>query len=116
MPRVDTESTMKDGPSEDVSQRLDFSRMTPRQLHAYIDDMIFKGEIDPDDACALFGSIPMQWYKERPDTPIDVAANIQGIADFNRNNGYPAVAVWYDGLSERMKLMEARSAPISVIA
>jgi hypothetical protein len=103
-------------PVESASRKVDFSRITPRQLQAYLDDMIAKDQIDPDDAVAMFGSIPGRWYTERPDAPIDFDSNIKAIADFNRNNGYPAIAVWYDGLSERMKLMEARSAPISVIA
>lgn len=93
---------------------IDFSHMTPRQLQAYIDEMIFADQISPDDAGSLFGSIPFEWYEERPDTPIDLASNIKGIADFDRNNGYPELATWYDGLLERMKAMEARSVHISI--
>ncbi|WP_369926891.1 hypothetical protein [Xanthomonas sp. NCPPB 2632] len=99
-----------------VQQRIDFSHMTPRQLHAYIDEMIFADQISPDDAGSLFGSIPLEWYEERPDTPIDVMSNIKDIADFDRNNGYPELAQWYDGLLERMKTMEARSVHISIRA
>lgn len=90
--------------------------MTPRQLHAYIDEMIFADQISPDDAGSLFGSIPLEWYEERPDTPIDVTSNIKGIAGFDRNNGYPALAAWYEGLAERMRIMEARSVHVSVMA
>lgn len=99
-----------------VRQRNDFSHMTPRQLHAYIDEMIFADQISPDDAGSLFGSIPLEWYEERPDTPIDVTSNIKGIAEFDRNNGYPALAAWYEGLAERMRIMEARSVHVSVMA
>lgn len=96
--------------------RIDLSRMTPRQLQAYVDDMIAKDRIDPDDAVALFGSIPLEWYDERPDVPIDLNANIKGMADFARDNGYDALAAFYRGLMERMKSMEACSVPLSVIA
>lgn len=109
-------SATKMGSAEGVSRRVDFSHMTPRQLNAYLDEMTFKGQIDPDDGGALFGSIPMEWYEERPDTPFDFASNIKAIADFDRDNGYPALAAWYDGLLERMKIMEARSSPFSAIA
>ncbi len=98
------------------TQQVDFSRITPRQLQAYLDDMIAQDKIDPDDATSMFNSIPGEWYTDQPDVPIDFSSNIKGIAEFDRNNGYPALAAWYEGLAERMRIMEARSVHVSVMA
>lgn len=103
-------------PVEPASRPVNFSHISPRQLLAYVNDMISKDQIDPDDATSMVGSIPGAWYTERPDTPLDFASNIKAIADFDRNNGYAPLAAWYDGLSDRMKIMEARSSPVSVRA
>ncbi|MET4677441.1 hypothetical protein [Luteibacter sp. ME-Dv--P-043b] len=98
------------------TQRIDFSYITPRQLQAYLDDMIAQDKIDPDDATSMFNSIPGEWYADQPDVPIDFSSNIKAIAEFDRNNGYPALAAWYEGLAERMRIMEDRSVHISVVA
>jgi hypothetical protein len=103
-------------PSERSIKKVDFSRITPRQLQAYLDDMIAQDKIDPDDATSMFNSIPGEWYTDRPDVSIDFSSNIKGIAEFDRNNGYPALAAWYEGLAERMRIMEARSVHVSVMA
>jgi len=94
--------------------RIDFSRITPRQLQAYLDENLKNGTIDIGDASALGSSIPGEWYTERADSPIDLKGTIKGIASFDRRNGYDTAAVFYEGLAARMSLMEQASARISV--
>lgn len=103
-------------PERGEAGRINFSHITPRQLHAYVDDMIKREQIDPDDAGALFGSIPLDLYTECPDSPINLKETINGIAEFDRRNGYDSLAVFYEGLAARMNLMEHRSLPVSVMA
>ncbi len=98
------------------SRCIDFSRVTPRQLQEYLDEMIFSKQIDPDDATALSTSLPSGISELAPDTPIDLTAQIQGMIEFDRNNGFDLLATFYSGLLSRMKLMEDRSVHISVKA
>lgn len=95
---------------------VDFSNITPRQLHAYLDKMIMSGRIDGLDCSTLFGSIPGEWYTERPDVPMDLTSEIKGVMEFARDNGFGPLAAYYAGLTDRMKLMEAQGLPISVVA
>ncbi|NII54649.1 hypothetical protein [Luteibacter sp. SG786] len=97
--------------------RVDFSRITPRQLQAYCDELIFTGgDAEFEDASALFTSLPSGIFESDPDKPIDLAGHIEGMIEFDRNNGFDALAVFYAGLLERMKLMEAKSVHLSVVA
>jgi hypothetical protein len=96
---------------------IDFSRVTPRQLQAYCDELIFTGgKAEFEDASALFTSLPSGIFESAPDTPIDLTAQIKGMVEFDRNNGFDVLAAFYEGLLERMKLMEARSVHLSVVA
>jgi hypothetical protein len=95
---------------------IDFSNITPRRLHAYIDEMVISERMDVSDASALFGSIPSQWYSQQPDVPMDLTSNIKGIMEFARDNGFKPLAAFYAGLMDRMRLMEAQGLPIAVVA
>lgn len=105
----------KSGISE-LSRRVDFSCITPRQLKEFLDDMIFSNQIDPEDVVALGNSLPSGAFFEQPDTPLDLRSTIEGMIEFDRLNGFEPLAAFYAGLLERMKLMEDRSVHISVRA
>ncbi|MGN6093235.1 MAG: hypothetical protein ACTHOL_12850 [Luteibacter jiangsuensis] len=97
--------------------RIDFSRITPRQIQDYCNELIFNGgDAEFEDASAIFTSLPSETFEGDPDTPIDLRGHIEGMIEFDRNNGFDALAVFYAGLLERMKLMEARSVHLSVVA
>jgi len=78
--------------------------------------MVMSERMDVSDGSALFGSIPREWYTEKPDVPIDLTSTIKGIMEFARDNGFKPLAAYYAGLMDRMKLMEAQGLPISVVA
>jgi hypothetical protein len=111
-----------DAPSEvqtsstSASKAIDFSNITPRRLHAYLDEMIMSERMAVEDGSALGGSIPSEWYTERPDIAMDLTSEIKGIMEFARDNGFKPLAAYYAGLMDRMKLMEAQGLPISVVA
>ena len=98
------------------SKTVDFSAITPRQLQAYLDEMITSERMSVDDGAALGSSIPGEWYTQQPDVPIDLRSNIRGIMEFARDNGFKPLAAFYAGLMDRMKMMEAQGLPISVVA
>jgi len=99
-----------------ASKAIDFANITPRRLHAYLDEMVMSERMDVSDGSALFGSIPRELYTEKPDVPIDLTTTIKGIMEFARDNGFKPLAAYYAGLMDRMKLMEAQGLPISVVA
>ena|SRR6187402_2028253 len=95
---------------------IDFSRVTPRRLQAYVNDMIKNDRMTVKDGTALTQSIPREWYTHRPDVSVDIASKIQSATASARGNGTKPLAAFYAGLMDRMKLMEAQGQPISVIA
>lgn len=95
---------------------IDFSRVTPRQLQSYVNDMIKSDRMTVKDGTALTQSIPREWYTHRPDVSVDIASNMRGAAASARGHGAKPLAAFYDGLMDRMKLMEAQGVPISVVA
>ncbi|MGE7139562.1 hypothetical protein ACQKIE_18200 [Luteibacter sp. NPDC031894] len=100
-----------------ASKGIDFSRITPRQIQSLCDELIFTGgEQEFDDASALGNSLPSGIFERAPDTPINLTGQIEGMIEFDRNNGFDLLATFYSGLLDRMKLMEARSVHISVKA
>jgi hypothetical protein len=103
-------------PVSTSSRAIDFSNITPRRLHAYLDEMIMSERMDIDDGSALFNSLPRGWYADYPDVPMDLRSTIKGIMEFARDNGFKPLAAYYAGLMDRMKLMEAQGLPISVVA
>lgn len=117
-----TESTKQPSESGPLKPKMEspvsvnFSSITPRQLQAYLDRMLESGDIDVDDASSLGGLIPLDLYTECPDSPIDLRETVKGVAEFDRRNGYDALAAFYEGLATRMNLMEQRSQPVSVMA
>ena len=52
----------------------------------------------------------------RSDVAVDITSNIRSNLSSARSNGSRPLAAFYDGLMDRMKLMEAQSLPISVVA
>lgn len=113
-PSVDVSST-----GGGVSKEIDFSRITPRQLQAFLDDRLMNGNIDGPDGlyCStLGGAIPGEWYTERPDVPVDLTSTIESMGQFARGHGSSKLVGLYDGLIEWMKMMEIQSAHISVVA
>ncbi len=105
-----------DSPRTNASKAIDFSNITPRRLHAYLDEMVMSERMDVSDGSALFGSIPREWYTEQPDVPVDLTSTIKRIMEFARDNGFKPLAAYYAGQMDRMKLMEAQGLPISVVA
>ncbi len=98
-------------------KNIDFSRITPRQVQSLCDELIFTGgKQEFEDASAIGNSLPSGIFERDPDTPIDLTCQIEGMIEFDRDNGFDALAVFYAGLLERMKLMEARSVHLSVVA
>jgi hypothetical protein len=112
---IDAPSSVKT-PESSSSKAIDFSKITPRRLHEYLDEMVMSERMDVSDGSALFGSIPREWYTEQPDIPVDLTSTIKGIMEFARDNGFKPLAAYYAGLMDRMKLMEAQGLPISVVA
>lgn len=114
------EPKVEDVAQPTVSSRLkniDFSRITPRQVQALCDELIFTGGKQGfEDASAIGNSLPSGIFERDPDTPIDLRGQMEGMVEFDRNNGFDALAAFYAGLLERMKLMEARSVHLSVVA
>lgn len=100
-------------------KQIDFSKITPRQLHAFLDETVMSGKIDATEmlhCSTLFCAIPGEWYTEQPDVPLDLTATVASMADFARDNHSSSLARSYDDLLDWMKLMEARSARLSVMA
>lgn len=99
-----------------VAAKLDFSRITPRQLQTYLDDMLMSGRMDALDAGILSGALYNSEWEGSPDTPIDLRSRIEGTKEFHETRGDPILAVWYAGLLDRLKTMEAMSVSVSVVA
>lgn len=98
---------------------LDLSHITPRSLHAYIDERVMSGEIDETEmlyCSSLFCSIPDEWYSECPDVPVDVTSRVKSFADFTRAHGFTSDTTFYEGMLAWMKISEERSVHISVVA
>jgi hypothetical protein len=95
---------------------VDFSRVTPRRLQAYVNEMIKSDRMTAKDGTALCQSIPREWYSHRPDVPVDITSNIKSAIASARGNGSKPLAAFYASLMDRMKLMEAQGVPISVVA
>jgi hypothetical protein len=103
-------------PGATSSESLDFSNITPRQLHAYLDEMTISERMDIDDGTTLFNAVPRGLYADRPDVPIDLTSRIKSILEFNLDSDSKPLSMFYAGLMDRMKLMEAQGLPISVVA
>ncbi|WP_213948590.1 hypothetical protein [Luteibacter sp. dw_328] len=102
-----------------ASEAIDFSNITPRKLHEYVDERLMSGAVDGPDGLyctTLFDSIPAEWYAERPDVPMDLTKTIDSMAAFAHDNGFSKLVNLYDGLMDWMKMMEVQPAHISVIA
>jgi hypothetical protein len=97
------------------SGSLDFSKITPRQLHAYLDEMTMSGRMDIDDGTTLFNAVPRGLYADQPDMPINLTSRIKSIMEFNFDSDSKPLAMFYAGLMDRMKMMEAKGFPISVV-
>ena len=94
---------------------VDFSHITPRQLQAYINDMIRSGRMTSKEGSALSSSIPHQRYTMRPDVAVDFTANMKGRLDGAHAEGSRPLAAFYSALMGRLKMMEAQGLPISVV-
>lgn len=102
--------------SQSGGRSVDFSNITPRQLNAYLDEMIFSDQIDLTDASVLMGAIPTEAFEHSPDTPVNLKAELQGTMKFYENHGDTLLATWYSGLLERLDTMEKQSIHVSVYA
>lgn len=108
--------TRSDSAERQPIKRLDFSNVTAREVGEYVDDLMSRGEIDPDDAAALAHCMPSAWYENNLDTPFNLRAEIESIRDFDKAHGFDFHAAFYEGLLQRMKLMEDRSVHVSIVA
>ena len=96
--------------------RLDFSNVTARQVGEYVDDLLARGAIDPDDAAALAHCMPSAWYDTNLDTTFNLRAEMESIRDYDKAHRLDVKAAFYEGLLQRMKLMEDRSVHVSIVA
>ncbi|APG03003.1 hypothetical protein BJI69_03165 [Luteibacter rhizovicinus DSM 16549] len=106
-------------PTVGPTKGLDLSHITPRSLHAYIDERVMSGEIDDTEmlyCSSLFCSIPDEWYSECPDMPVDVTSRVKSFADFTRAHGLTSDTTFYEGMLAWMKMSEEKSVHISVVA
>lgn len=97
-------------------RRIDFSHITPRQLNAYLDEMIFSNQIDLLDAGVLMGAIPTEAFEQSPDAPVNLKAGLEGTMKYYQNHGNTLLATWYAGLMDRLETMERQSIHVSVYA
>lgn len=101
------------------AKELDLSHITPRSLHAFIDERVMSGDIGETEmlyCSSLFCSIPDEWYSEYPDVPVDVTSRVKSFADFTRAHGFTSETTFYEGMLAWMKVSEERSVHISVVA
>ncbi len=77
-PKAETISGVSGQFQEGVRDSIDFTRITPRQLNAYLDRMIEADQIDPMDATVLGNVFSTEEYEKFPDTPVNVRAQLQG--------------------------------------
>lgn len=103
-------------PGAASSGSLGFSNITPRQLHAYLDEMTISERMDIDDGTTLFNAVPRGLYADHPDVPINLTSRIKSIMEFNLESDNKPLAIFYAGLMDRMKLMEVQGLPLSVVA
>lgn len=99
-----------------VPSRIDFSRISPRQLEAWLDDMMMNGT--PEDfqtAHDISIMLPSDW-SEDDDTPMNLTVDIEGARDWNRTYGEARFADRLDSLLGRMKAVELRSIRIAETA
>ena len=96
-------------------KRVDFSRITPRQLQAYINERIFSNSIDPDEATSIMNQLGATQMQESPDVPFDLRARLNGTMEFHMDAG-DGLAAWYEGLINLLDVMEAQSVFVSAMA
>lgn len=101
---------------EGVKGSVDFTRITPRRLNAYLDEMIANDRIDPLDATVLGGVFSAEEYEKSPDRPVNLKAELEGTMKFHENHGDTLLATWYAGLMDRLETMEKQSMHVSVYA
>lgn len=97
-------------------RRIDFSHITPRQLNAYVDEMIFSDQIDLTDAGVLMGAISTDAFEHFPDAPVNLKGELQGTMKYYESHGDTLLATWYAGLLDRLETMERQSIHVSVYA
>lgn len=101
---------------EGVKGSVDFTRISPRQLNAYLDEMIASDRIDPLDATVLGGAFSAEEYDRFPDRPVNLKAELEGTMKYHENHGDTLLATWYAGLMDRLETMEKQSIHVSVYA
>lgn len=94
---------------------INFSRVTPRQLHAYLNELIFSNQIDLLEVGAFTGAVTGDEWLNQSDVPIDLRGRIQGQIEFDLDRGGSLVE-WYADALKHMDLLEARSVRLSVMA
>jgi hypothetical protein len=102
-----------------ASKDIDFSRITPRALHAYIDEKVMSGDIGETEmlqCSSLFCSIPDEFYRDSPDVAVDVQSRVESMADFARAHEFSSQTKFYEQMLDWMKGSEAKSIHISLLA
>ena len=99
-----------------LDKRIDFSRITPRQLSEYVDEQERLGLLSRDEGDALLNQVPVTLSDAGPyvqmDTPLNLRARLQGTMEFHLDTK-SGLASWYAGLIDRLATLEAQSIRLS---
>jgi hypothetical protein len=101
------------------SKDINFASITPKALHAYIDEKVMSGDIGETEmlqCSSLFCSIPDEWYSDSPDVAVDVASRVESMADFARAHESISQTKFYEEMLDWMRMSEAKSVHISAVA
>lgn len=98
------------------SYRLDFSRISPRQLKVLLDELLTSGNPDDWEVGSDISMMLPCGLSYDDDTPMNLTADIEGARDWNRKYGEATLADRLDSLLGRMKVLEMRYTRISETA
>ena len=95
-----------------LDKGIDFSRITPRQLLAYVNEQQRLGTLDPMEGGSLIDQVGVSQWDDAPDVPFDLRARLQGTMEFHLDTK-SGLASWYAGLIDRLATLEAQSIRLS---
>ncbi|QWT20332.1 hypothetical protein KPL74_21640 [Bacillus sp. NP157] len=115
VPTVIAKTMLASEKAAEVPKSVDFSRVTPRRLGEYINEMIFAGRITREEVSALELMMTPDEELGAPDVPINVRARMEGHRDFLLDL-HDARASFYTGMLDRLDALEATGLGISMEA